>query len=55
MKRILLQLPSSVGFASFITNSLVRTDMTSPEARHTAMKTVLKNGLKECIVWDSDN
>ena len=55
MKKILLPLLFSVGFAFFITNSLVRTDMTSPEARHTAMKTVLKTGLKECIVRDSDN
>ena len=29
--------------------------MTSPEARHIAMKTVLKAGLKECIVRNSDN
>ena len=30
-------------------------DMSSPDARHTALKTVLRNGIKECIVRDLDD
>ena len=30
-------------------------DMSSPKARHTALKTVLRNGIKECIARDLDN
>tara|TARA_B100000424_G_C22810866_1_gene434280 strand:+ start:415 stop:792 length:378 start_codon:yes stop_codon:yes gene_type:complete len=54
MKRLLLPL-LLIGLLLFIFISLVRTDMSSPKAKSSAMKNALMSGIKECIVRDAQN
>ena len=44
-----------VGLCLFILISCMRTDMSSPKAKSSAMKNVLIAGIKECIVRDAEN
>ncbi len=50
MKRLILPL-----LATHALTTACIPDMTSPHARHKAMKTVLASGIKECLVRDLDN
>ena len=54
MKRLLLPL-LFVGLCLFILISCMRTDMSSPKAKSSAMKNALITGIKECIVRDAEN
>ena len=54
MKRLLLPL-LFIGLFLFILISCMRTDMSSPKAKSSAMKNALINGIKECIVRDAEN
>ena len=54
MKRLLLPL-LFVGLCLFILISCMRTDMSSPKAKSSAMKNALIIGIKECIVRDAEN
>ena len=50
MKRLLLPL-----LATQVLTTACIPDNSSPEARHIAIKTVLRNGIKECIVREIEN
>ena len=54
MKRLLLPL-LFIGLCLFILISCMRTDMSSPEAKSSAMKNALVTGIKECIVRNAEN
>ena len=54
MKPLLLPL-LFVGLCLFILISCMRTDMSSPKAKSSAMKNALITGIKECIVRDAEN
>ena len=54
MKRLLLPL-LFIGLCLFILISCMRTDMSSPKAKSSAMKNALITGIKECIVRDAEN
>ena len=54
MKPLLLPL-LFVGLCLFILISCMRTDMSSPKAKSSAMKNALMTGIKECIVRDAEN
>ena len=54
MKPLLLPL-LFVGLCLFILISCMRTDMSSPKAKSSAMKNALIIGIKECIVRDAEN
>ena len=54
MKRLLLPL-LFIGLFLFILISCMRTDMSSPKAKSSAMKNALITGIKECIVRDAEN
>ena len=54
MKRLLFPL-LFVGLCLFILISCMRTDMSSPKAKSSAMKNALITGIKECIIRDAKN
>ena len=54
MKRLLLPL-LFIGLFLFILISCMRTDMSSPRAKSSAMKNDLLSGIKECIIRDAEN
>ena len=54
MKRFLLPL-IFIGLCLFILISCMRTDMSSPRAKSSAMKNDLLSGIKECIIRDAEN
>ena len=54
MKRLLLPL-LFIGLFLFILISCMRTDMSAPKAKSSAMKNALISGIKECIVRDAEN